>query len=489
MSTKPSQGDPVWSIELHGIDPITDNERHGTPLELFWIWFAANVGVLGIVYGSILFGFGLNLWQCALVTLIGTIGSFVAVGLLSIAGVRGGAPMLTLSRTSFGPRGNIAPTLISWISLVGWETALVVTSAYALLGLFNLAGLPSNALWTVVSLVIVAALVVLFGLLGHATLVWLQRLATWLFGLLTLVIVILLIGKTNWSHVLSAPGGSWNTGILSSLSLIAAGTGIGWINSGADYSRYLPRRSSSTAIVAWTTFGGTLPLIVLVLVGFLLSSNLTNLSTSSNPIELIGTALPSWMAVPYLLTAIGGIVVAAALDVYSSGLNLLSIGLKLKRYQAVAVDGVLMIAGAIYIMLIANNFLGPFESFLSLLADGLTAWAAIFLVDMYKRHTYDQTSLTNTSHSSLYFYTRGVNWVGLLAWVVGFLLSLSFTTSSLFNGWFATTAIATDGLGFVLGSILSAIIYALFMHVDQQAEQSVTSADVIPEGSGVGNIE
>jgi purine-cytosine permease-like protein len=194
------------------------------------------------------------------------------------------------------------------------------------------------------------------------------------------------------------------------------------------------------------------------------------------------------MAIPYLVTAVGGIVVAAALNVYSSGLNLLSIGLKLKRHQAVIIDGILMIAGAIYIMLIANNFLGPFESFLSLLADGLTAWAAIFLVDMFKRRSsYDQASLANTSHSSRYFYRNGVNWIGLLAWIAGFLLSLAFTTSSLFNGFFATTFIAKDGLGFVLGSVLSAIIYALCMRVDRQRDLPATSIDAVPEGSSIEN--
>src|SRR5438309_1388523 len=134
------EADQVWSIELHGIDPISDNERHGSPFELFWIWFAANIGILGVVYGGILASAGLNLWQSIFVALVGCVGSFILVGVLSIAGVWGGAPMLTLSRAPFGPRGNIGPTLISWISLVGWETVIVVTAAYALLGLLNLAG-------------------------------------------------------------------------------------------------------------------------------------------------------------------------------------------------------------------------------------------------------------------------------------------------------------------------------------------------------------
>src|SRR5690349_22393885 len=190
MSVEQSEADRAWAIELHGIDPIKDEERHGSPFELFWIWFAGNIGILGVVYGGILAGAGLNLWQSIFVALIASGVSFALVGVLSIAGIRGGAPMLTLSRAAFGPRGNIFPTLISWISLVGWETVIVVTAAYALLGLFNLVGLPSNVFWTVVSLIVVAALVVFFGLLGHATLVWIQRAATWLFGILTLLIVV-----------------------------------------------------------------------------------------------------------------------------------------------------------------------------------------------------------------------------------------------------------------------------------------------------------
>src|SRR5579859_7236387 len=152
--------DRVWAIELHGIEPIEERERHGQPFELFWIWCAANIGILGIVYGGILAAAGLNLWQSLLVSLVAPLISFLLVGVLSIAGKWGGAPMLTLSRASFGTRGNLGPALVSWISLVGWETISVITAAYALLGLFNLIGLPTNLFWTIFSLVIIAALVI-----------------------------------------------------------------------------------------------------------------------------------------------------------------------------------------------------------------------------------------------------------------------------------------------------------------------------------------
>src|SRR5215467_16194987 len=101
--------DQVWAVELQGIEPVLDEDRHGTPFELFWIWFAANIGILGIVYGAILTAAGLNLWQSALVALVAPLVSFALVGVLSIAGKWGGAPMLTLSRAPFGTRGNLGP--------------------------------------------------------------------------------------------------------------------------------------------------------------------------------------------------------------------------------------------------------------------------------------------------------------------------------------------------------------------------------------------
>ncbi len=464
------QGDRAWAIETHGIEPISGNERHGRPFELFWVWCAANIGILGIVYGGILSAAGLNLWQSMLVALVAPSVSFALVGALSVAGKWGGAPMLTLSRAPFGTRGNLGPTIISWISLVGWETITVITAAYALLGLLNLAGLPTNALWTIVSLIIVALLVVVIGLLGHATLVWMQQAATWVFGALTLIVAIFLITKTNWPVALRAQPGSWDTGVLATLSIIIAGTGIGWANAGADYTRYLPHNSKGRAIVGWTILGSTIPLFLLILTGTLLSSNVSNLANAENPVQAIGSVLPSWMAVPYLITAIGGLIAGADLSIYSSGLNLLAMGLKVERYKTVLIDGMLMIVGAVYVMLIAQNFFGPFESFLQLLADGLTAWSAVFLVDMVKRRGYDTASLENTTATSRYFYKGGVNWAAIGAWLLGILVGLAFTVSPWFSGPFATGIFAASSLGYLIGFCVSALAYWVFLSVGSKKQ-------------------
>jgi purine-cytosine permease-like protein len=457
------EADRAWAIERHGIEPIDDRERHGRPFELFWVWFAANLGILGIVYGAILATSGLNLWQSVLVAVVAPVLSFLLVGLLGVAGKWGGVPMLTLSRACFGTRGNLGPTLVSWISLVGWEIISVITATYAFLGLLNLAGLPENSFWTVVSLSAVALLVVALGLLGHATLVWISRAATWVFGLFTLLIVMFLVARTHWSAILATPPGPWDTGLLAMMSIVLAGTGISWVNASADYTRYLPRASKGRAIILWTVCGSSLPLFVLIVTGALLASSVPGLASASNPVQVIGSALPSWMAVPYLLTAIGGLIAEADFSIYSSGLNILAMGIKLKRYQAVLIDGVLMIFGSVYVLLIAHNFLAPFESFLQLLADGLCAWSAVFLVDMLRRRGYDALSLAETGAGNRYFYRGGLRWEALIAWLLGILVSLAFTVSPWFAGPFAVGIFASSSLGYAIGFLVSGLsAWALF---------------------------
>ena len=96
----------AMTIELNALNSIDESERRGTPRGLFWPWFAANVSVLGVSYGSFLLGFGISFWQATIVGILGIIVSFLFCGFISLAGKRGSAPTLTLSRAAFGVHGT-----------------------------------------------------------------------------------------------------------------------------------------------------------------------------------------------------------------------------------------------------------------------------------------------------------------------------------------------------------------------------------------------
>jgi hypothetical protein len=95
-------------IEANGINVITGGERKGRPRSLFWPWFAANVSVLGLSYGSFVLGFGISFGQSVAVGLAGILVSFLLCGFIAVAGKRGSAPTMVLSRAAFGVRGALA---------------------------------------------------------------------------------------------------------------------------------------------------------------------------------------------------------------------------------------------------------------------------------------------------------------------------------------------------------------------------------------------
>jgi nucleobase:cation symporter-1, NCS1 family len=93
-----------------------------------------------------------------------------------------------------------------------------------------------------------------------------------------------------------------------------------------------------------------------------------------------------------------GLVGGAVLDIYSSGLNLLAAGLRVPRWSAALIDGVLMIAGTIYVVFFSSNFIGPFEGFLITLGVPISAWCGVMLADiLLRRSAYSDADLFSSS--------------------------------------------------------------------------------------------
>ena len=53
------------------------------------------------------------------------------------------------------------------------------------------------------------------------------------------------------------------------------------------------------------------------------------------------------------------------MDLYSSGLSLLATGLPVRRHVATSIDATIMTVGTIAVIFGADDFLGPFQGFLT----------------------------------------------------------------------------------------------------------------------------
>jgi NCS1 family nucleobase:cation symporter-1 len=388
-------GTPALGVEANGINVIAEEERRGRPRDLFWPWFGANVSIFGLSYGAFALGFGISFWQAVVVGAVGIVFSFLLCGLIAVAGKRGSAPTMVLSRAAFGVRGNKLPAVVSWLLTVGWETVLVVLATLATATVFDRLGWGGGDVTKVVALVVVAALIVAGGVMGFALIMRLQTVITVVTAALTVVYIALVADHIHWSTVADLPGGSTQEAV-GALVFLMTGFGLGWVNVAADYSRYLPRRSSGGAIAWWTTFGGALAPVVLLVVGLLLAGSSKDLSAAiaADPVGGLAQLLPTWFLVPFVIVAVLGLVGGAVLDIYSSGLALLSLGLRAPRYVAALVDGTIMVLGSLYVVFVADDFLGQFIGFLTTLGVPVAAWCGVMLADILLRHRpYHEASL------------------------------------------------------------------------------------------------
>ena len=55
--SNPNAGHSAGQLEIRGIEPVPENECKGNPLQLFWVWFAANISILGLPLGATLVAF------------------------------------------------------------------------------------------------------------------------------------------------------------------------------------------------------------------------------------------------------------------------------------------------------------------------------------------------------------------------------------------------------------------------------------------------
>jgi nucleobase:cation symporter-1, NCS1 family len=374
-------------IEMNGINVIAEDERKGHPRDLFWPWFAANISVLGLSYGSFVLGFGISFTQALVVGIAGIVLSFLACGFIAVAGKRGSAPTMVLSRAAFGVKGNKLPTVISWLLTVGWETVLVILATLATATVFHTLGWGGGTGTKVIAMIIVVGLTVFGGVMGFDLIMRMQTVITIVTGVATVVFIALVADKIHW-HTVSAIHSGSAQATIGALVFVMTGFGLGWVNVAADYSRYLPRRSSGSGVVFWTTFSSSIAPILLLVFGLLLAGSSSSLSSAigADPIGALATLLPTWFLVPFAIVAVLGLIGGSVLDIYSSGLALLSLGLRVPRYVAALIDGTVMTLGTIYVVFVAHNFIGQFEGFLITLGVPIAAWCGVMLADIALRH-------------------------------------------------------------------------------------------------------
>ena len=415
-----SAGDEAFHIEVHGIDYVPLSERWASPRNVGAMWAGASVQVEYFIYGAILMSFGFNFGQALALIIIGNLTYFL-LGLASLQGPQAGTTVFAINRASYGPNGSRIISFFNWITQIGFEVEglILIVGAALVLGLKAgfAPGDASKVIYVVIAIIIQAILPVL----GHATIVKTLRALTIPFVILFAVLFIFAVSHGTVHGV--AQGADWQT-FMEGLAFTITLSGLGWMECGNDYTRYCAPDASKKAIVGWVFLGTAVPEILVMTLGAGVATFLPGIGASNHGYGSLypfahTSDIPSWFVVVFLLVAIVQLFGINSLDMYSSGVTLQAMGLKVKRYQATLID-----CGIAFLVTLYAVFSSSFTTYLSDFVDvvivWIAPWGAIFLVDWaLRRYRYVPSELQRTDRSGLYYRSGGYYWPAIIAQLVG----------------------------------------------------------------------
>ncbi len=465
MSTSPSTA-PI--IEHHSIDYIPLAERRGKLWHQGPFWFTGNFVLPTMVVGFIGPSMGLSIgWSVLGVTLGACFGTFF-MAFHANQGPRMGLPQMIQSRAQFGSQGVILPFLATVFVYVGFMVFDVILAAQGIALV-----LPGGKWFWYPVLTAVSIAIAVF---GHDLLHFVQRWLTYLLVAVFAVLTVVAVTMPATAQPATAPG--WSaTAFLVEFGL-AAGYNISYAVYVSDYSRYLPEDSSAPKLIAWTYAGAALSAVWLMSLGAVIAGRLGS-EDAVGALVTIGDRVFQGFGTFAVLCAAVALVTIMGVNAYGAMLTGASgvDGFRPVRPTVTLRVVGLSIVGVVVViiaLLIPDNYLSSFNSFVILMLYFLVPWTAVNLTDFYfVRH--GQYAITEI------FNNRGIYgtwaWRGVLSYVAGFVAMIPFfSIPDLFTGPVAEKMGGAD-VSFAVGLVVAGGLYFLLTRgLDRSAEHEAVAA-------------
>jgi nucleobase:cation symporter-1, NCS1 family len=462
----------AFELEHHGFDYIPETSRAMTLGDLAYVWIGANAYLFFFSVGVMAFSLGLNVWQAIVAVLIGN-ALFGYVAFASIAGPRAGLPTMTLTRAPFGIHGNRLNAALAWVTSVCFEALNTVFGVFAVAALLPVLGWGhSDTPGKIIALLVVFFLSAVVAVLGHATLVYVQRIFSVVLTLVLIAVFAYTVGGADWSagpeHALST--GDALAALTLGIAVVASGP-LSYLFNASDWSRYLPAKTSGRSIFWTVLWSSSMIAIFLGFMGVLLSSR----GDMSDPVAGLRSLVPDWLFVIYAIAAVGGAVANNVITFYASGLTLQSVGVPLRRYQATMLDTTVATVLVVYVVFISESFLTVVNDFLSLLIVWIGPFGGVWLVDsLLRRWRYDPVDVHAVANGARgrYWGWHGINTKGVAAMLVGAGVCMLTVDAPIYKGP-VSDAIGGADLSWLLGLPVAALAYLALAGREVRATRDV----------------
>ncbi len=400
-----------------GIEPVPQEQRRLSALDLAVLWGDLGVGLLVLAAGALLVP-GLGTADALLATVVGSVIGVLLLAVAAYAAAQAGVPTMVLTRAAVGLRGSALPTLLNVIQLLGWTSFEVLVMAQFADGIVSRAfGVSAYAFWAL----IVAVFCTLMALGGPLVVVrqWLEKFGVWVMLATTVALFAFLATRYDLGAVL-ATRGTGELGFWAAVDIVVS-LPVSWFPLVADYNRFARSREASF----WGTFVGYL----LANVSFFALGILFVLALGTDPnhlnAELVGALAGSSLVLGAVAIPLGwlGLLVILAdetdegfANIYSTAVSAQNVLARIPQRALIVAVGV---AGFVLAILLRNT---DYEAFLFLIGSFFVPLLGVVAADFFvvRRGRYDERELFARGGS--YWYQGGVNAAAIVVWLAGFLL-------------------------------------------------------------------
>lgn len=475
--------DAVGRIETRGIDFIPHAERHSSPWNVASILIGGNFAFSIIVFGWFPILFGLGWWSTVAAILIGTALGSLLLAPLAMLGSKTGTNSSVSSGAHFGVVGRTIGSLLGLFSALGFVSLTIWTGGQAVVaGGAQFFGWETTNGNLAIGYTVIAAVVLLISVYGHANMVLAQKLMIPLIGTLMIVGVFAFAPQFDASYAGGdyILGGFWPTWFLS--VSIAASVPISYAAFVSDWTRYIsPERWSQRSIFVGTAAGSFIGMGIAFLFGAYTASTFTDPTVPF--VEGLASNAPRWYVLAVIFIGLVGSFPQGSIGLYGMGLDFSAMVTSVKRVPATFIIATACVS-LVFFGTFVVDIIDMVDAFVVLLIISSTPWMVIQIIGYFHRkgvyRPADLQVFNLGQKGGAYWFKRGWSLQAVGAWVPSVVLGLLFSDTLAFTGPFAGLAGGAD-LSFWVAGALSAVLYLALLRVMPEPPEVFEAAEVPAE--------
>lgn len=444
----------ILTREIRTIERVPERERHGKASNQFTLWFGVNMQVTAIVDGALAVTFGTEALAAIIGLFIGNIIGGVTMALHSAQGPRLGLPQMISSRVQFGVKGAALPLVLTILMYLGFQATSIVLCGQAINLIFGF-NIP------MIGMVIFGIMTTCVAVIGYRLIHVIGRIASVIgalgFGYVAIRLFMGYDVSTAFGQV-EFSGASFMLAVA-----LAAGWQMTFAPYVADYSRYLPSKTTVRSTF-WTTFlGSVIGAQLAMTLGVLIAGSVGAGMFLDSQVGTLGSiAGGGIIAILIYAVIVVNKLSVNSLNAYGGFMCILTIVTGWTKHRSVPqavrtgiIVGFTLVALVFAIIANEIGFLGAFRNFVLALLAVFVPWSVINLIDYYlvSKERVDIPALYDANGPY-----RAFNWYAIGCYFLGVVVQLPFMNQALYVGPLAEAMGGAD-ISWILSIVVTAAVY------------------------------